>query len=77
MEHSVFNLNASEFATEASDYYLSRWHFVLFAQMRQHVGSIAFPNTVSKVLVRTMPTISIGICSKTPDNAIETVGVVV
>ncbi len=85
MEHSVFNLNASEsamkkmvkFATEASDYYLSRWHFVLFAQLSQPIGSIAYPNTVSKVLVRTVPTITVGIFSKTPDNAIETVGVVV
>ncbi len=85
MAHSVFNLNASEsamkkmvrFATEASDYNLSRWHFLLFAPLRQPIGSIAYPNTGSKALVRTVPTITIGIFSISPENAIETVGVVV
>ncbi len=45
--------------------------------MRQHIGSIVYPNTVSKVLVRIMPTMTIGMFSISPGNAIETVGVVV
>ncbi len=85
MEHPLFNLNASKsamnkmvkFATEASDYNLSRWHFILFAPLRQPIGSIAYPNTVSKAFVRTMPTITSRVFSTSPGNAIETVGGVV